>query len=325
MPEPDEGGQRHMSVDDDPALAVVAGGSRGLGLLICRELARRGYEVHTCARSQDELDQATAQLADEGLSLTTAICDVRDAAQVRDWIARVGPDRIQVAIHVAGIIQVAPAATTTVAMYEDAIGTMLLGPVHLLDAVLGPMRAAGRGRTGVVSSLGGVVSAPRLVPYGVAKFGARGLSEGLYAELAGTGVTCSTIVPGLMRTGAHTHARFLRRGQRDYDWFAVAASLPLLSVDAGRAARRIVDGVLAGKPWISLTPLAWCAVRAHGLAPGLTIRLTGLVSRCLPKSPGSGEERTDQLAPGATLRRESPRLVRMLSVLGDRAARRNNE
>lgn len=316
----------HEAAADTAGRAVVAGGSRGLGLLICRELATRGYEVHACARSQDELDRASTQLAAEGIDLHTAVCDVRDAEQVRDWVAAVGPAQIEVAIHVAGVIQVLPAEAATVAMYDDAVRTMLLGPIHLADAVLGAMRSAGRGRIGVVSSLGGVVSAPRLVPYGAAKFGARGFSEGLSADLAGSGVTCTTVVPGLMRTGAHTHARFLQHGGNDYRWFAVAASLPLLSIDADRAARRIVDAVLAGKPWISLTPLAWCAGRAHGLAPGLTIRLTGLISRCLPATPSSGEDDTADLAPGARLRRQVTSAgLRALTVLGDRAARRNNE
>lgn len=305
--------------------AVVAGGSRGLGLLICRELAARGYEVHTCARSGDELDRMRTQLAGEGLQVHTTVCDVRDEQQTRDWISGVGAERVEVAIHVAGVIQVLPAETATVAMYEDAIRTMLLGPIHLADAVLGAMRSAGRGRIGVVSSLGGVVSAPRLVPYGAAKFGARGFSEGLSADLAGSGVTCTTVVPGLMRTGAHTHARFLQRGADDYRWFAAGASLPLLSIDADRAARRIVDAVLAGKPWVSLTPLAWCAGRAHGIAPGLTIRFTGVISRCLPASDSSGEQRTGDLAPGAALRRRVGSGVRLLTALGDRAARRNNE
>lgn len=308
----------------DARRAVVAGGSRGLGLMICRELAARGYEVHTCARSGDELDRMRAELAHDGLTVRTTVCDVRDADDMRRWICDVGP-RVEVAIHVAGVIQVLPAAAATVAMYEDSIRTMLLGPIHLTDAVLGEMRAAGRGRIGVVSSLGGVVSAPRLVPYGAAKFGARGFSEGLSADLAGSGVTCTTIVPGLMRTGAHTQARFLRRGADDYRWFAAAASLPLVSIDAGRAARRIVDAVLAGKPWISLTPLAWGAVRAHGMAPGMTIRLTGLISRILPTTPSSGEGATDDLFPGAHHRAETSWLTRCLTVLGDRAARANNE
>lgn len=306
--------------------AVVAGGSRGLGLLVCRELATRGFEVHTCARSQDELDRARTRLADQGLELHTTVCDVRDPEQVQDWISRVGPADVEVAIHVAGVIQVLPAAAATVSMYDAAIRTMLLGPIHLTDALLGSMRRAGRGRLGIVSSLGGVVSAPRLVPYGAAKFGARGFSEGLAADLAGSGVTCTTIVPGLMRTGAHTHARFLQDGDDDYRWFAVAASLPLLSIDADRAARRIVDSVLGGKPWLSLTPLAWCAIRAHGLAPGSTIRLNGVISRCLPTSPPSGEQRTSELASGRRLReRTMSGGLRILTALGDRAARRNNE
>lgn len=310
----------------DPGVAVVAGGSRGLGLLICRHLATRGFEVHTCARSRDELARARTEFIGEGLSLHTTVCDVRDQEQVRDWIAGVGPSRVEVAIHVAGVIQVLPAGAATVAMYEDAIRTMLLGPIHLTDALLGAMREAGRGRIGIVSSLGGVVSAPRLVPYGAAKFGARGFSEGLSADLTGSGVTCTTVVPGLMRTGAHTHARFLRRGGDDYRWFAVGASLPVVSIDADRAARRIVDAVLAGKPWLSLTPLAWCAERAHGLAPATTIRLTGLISRLLPSSPASGEERTTDLAPGGRLRgRVMSGGLRILTALGDRAARRNNE
>lgn len=315
-----------MASSESSGCAVVAGGSRGLGLLICRELAARGFEVHTCARSKDELDGVQAQFADQGLQLNTAVCDVRDAEQVRNWIADVGPSRVTVAIHVAGVIQVLPAEAAAVAMYEDAIRTMLLGPIHLSDAVLPAMREAGRGRFGVVSSVGGVVSPPRLVPYGAAKFGARGFSEGLSADLAGSGVTCTTIVPGLMRTGGHTHARFLREGSDDYRWFAVAASMPLLSIDAERAARRIVDAVLAGRPWISLTPLAWCAQRAHGLAPGLTIRLTGFISRCLPVSSASGEQDTGELVPGARLQqRAASTWLRGLTVLGDRAARRNNE
>ena len=71
------------------------------------------------------------------------------------------------------------------------------------------MRDAGHGRLGIVSSVGGLVAVPRLVPYSVAKFGAVGLAEGLYAELAGTGVTVTAVTPGLMRTGGHTHARFV--------------------------------------------------------------------------------------------------------------------
>ena len=158
------------------------------------------------------------------------------------------------AIHVAGVIQVGHADTVTLGHFHDAVDTMLWGPVHLALAVLPHMRDAGHGRIGIVSSVGGLVAVPRLVPYSVAKFGAVGLAEGLYAELAGTGVTVTAVTPGLMRTGGHTHARFVDDAVTDYAWFAPLASLPGLSISAERAARRIVSGVVSGSPTVELTP-----------------------------------------------------------------------
>ncbi len=74
---------------------------------------------------------------------------------------------------------------------------------------------------------------------------------------------------------------------RWYAWFATAASLPILSIDADRAARRIVDAVLAGRPMVVLTPLAWLGIRVRGLAPATTTRLMGLVNRSLPAAPAT--------------------------------------
>ena len=309
-----------------PPTAVVAGGSRGLGLLVCRELARRGHVVHACARDETELEEARRLLDQEGLTVHTSPCDVRDAAAVRAWIDGVGADGLDVAIHVAGIIQVLPARHATSTMYQDAVDTMLLGPVHLADAVLDGMLAQGHGRLGIVSSVGGVVAPPRLLPYAVAKFGATGLAEGLYSELAGTGVSCTAIIPGLMRTGSHQRARFLQQGTADYRWFAAAASLPGISMSADRAARRIVEAVLAGRPRVELTPLTWLAQRVHGLAPATTTRALGVVARCLPEAASSGEESTASLAEGITLRRRiSSRMLDGLTRIGDRAADAHNE
>lgn len=216
----------------------------------------------------------------------------------------------------------------TLGHVRDAVDTMLMGPVHLALAVLPSMRAADRGRIGVVSSVGGVVGVPHLLPYSIAKFGAVGLSEGLAAELAGTGVTATTIVPGLMRTGSHVRAQFSGDAARDYAWFAPSASLPGLSIDAERAARRIVDGVLAGRVQVELTPLTMVGRRVHGLAPGLTVRVMGLAGRLLPHGPDRGPSTSDARphVTGAVARgRLGSRVVDALTTLGDRAARRTNE
>jgi NAD(P)-dependent dehydrogenase (short-subunit alcohol dehydrogenase family) len=313
--------------------AVVMGASRGLGLLVSEELLQRGFTVYGCARDEDELEGAARILAAAvpGGRFVPRICDVRYHDEVTAVVEEVVDDHggLDVAIHVAGVIQVGHADKVTLGHYHEAVDTMLFGPVHLALASVPHMRDAGHGRIGIVSSVGGLVAVPRLVPYSVAKFGAVGLAEGLYAELSGTGVTVTTVTPGLMRTGGHTHARFVDDAVSDYAWFAPLASVPGLSISAERAARRIVSGVLSGSPTVELTPLTIIGRRVHGLAPATTTRAMGLVSRLLPGPSGRAADPMTEAAPavdGSTAReRLSSRVVDGLSVLGDRAARRTNE
>lgn len=332
-------------LDPTVPVALVAGASRGLGLLIATELASRGFRVHGCARSAEELASAAphvdAASAQAHPAFVPHVCDVADAAAVEGWVTRVleHEGHIDVALHVAGTIQVGPLDTMTLGHVHEAVDTMLWGPVHLSLAVLPAMRAAGRGRVGIVSSFGGVISVPHLLPYSVAKFGAVGLAEALHAELSGTGVTATSVTPGLMRTGGHVAARFTGDAERDAAWFSPGGSLPLVSISAERAARRIVGGVLAGRPVVDLTPLAMVGRRVHGLAPATTVRALGLVSRALPRDPAHAERATadamTSTAPstsGATARsrlrlssRFAGRVVDALSTLGDRAARRHHE
>ena len=303
----------------DP-VALIAGGSRGLGLLIAAELIRRGFRVAVAARNGDELGRAVDRL---GPAAGAYVCDVRDRSQVRDLVRQVEADLgpVEVSIHVAGIIQVGPAADATLEHFDDAIATMLAGPIHLAWAVLPGMRQRGSGRIGTVASVGGMISPPHLLPYAAAKFGAVGFSDGLAAELAGTGVTATTIVPGLIRTGSHIQAKFFGNAAREYAWFAPAASLPLLSMDAERTAKIVVKAVLAGKPFVSTTPLTWLAIRFRGLAPATTTRMMKLVTRLLPAATGDSAT-----MPGSAVRDglDSP-IVDALTRLGDRAADDNNE
>ena len=121
----------------------------------------------------------------------------------------------------------------------------------------------------MITSVGGRIAAPHLLPYSTAKFGAVGFTRGLRSELAGTGVSVTSVEPGLMRIGSHLRARFVGNQAREYAWFATAASLPLLTIDAERAAVRIVRGVLGGRAVVTLTPLAVVAPRVDALFPGL--------------------------------------------------------
>jgi short-subunit dehydrogenase len=103
------------------------------------------------------------------------------------------------------------------------------------------IRAAGAA-TGVILDIDrpALLSVPHLLPSSTAKFAAVGFSEGLRAELGRGPVTVTTVVPGLMRTGSHLNARFTGRAGQEFTWFSLGASLPLISMDAERAARQIV-------------------------------------------------------------------------------------
>jgi NAD(P)-dependent dehydrogenase (short-subunit alcohol dehydrogenase family) len=305
-------------------VAIVTGGSRGLGLLIARELADQGCRLAICARDRDELRRAAEDLCRRGTEVVTVVCDVarRDQAEllVARTVDRFG--RVDVVVNNAGIIQVGPVESATVEDFEAALGVMFWGTVYPTLAALPHMRARRYGRIVNITSIGGKLSAPHLLPYSCAKFAAVGFSEGLRAELAPAGVSVTTVVPGLMRTGSHLHAIFTGRRRYEFAWFSVAASLPGLSMDAQRAARRIVDAARRGKPELILTPVAQAAARFSGALPGVTSRLLGVTDRLLPSAGDADTGRAEGLAAQEEL---DSALFRWATALNLAAARRLNQ
>jgi short-subunit dehydrogenase len=200
---------------------------------------------------------------------------------------------------------------------------MYWGMVHLTLATLPQMIQRSYGRIVNVTSIGGKVSVPHLLPYSSAKFAAVGFSQGLRAELAGTGVKVTTIVPGLMRTGSYLNALFKGRQEAEFTWFALGAALPLISMDAERAARQIVQATKRGEAERILSVPARAAAIFHGLFPGLTADLLGVVNRVLLPAAEGGETR---MARGIEIEPDAPPIVTSpLTELGRAAARRFNE
>lgn len=307
-------------------LALVMGGSRGLGLLLAHELGSRGHRLIISARDAEELERAAGDLSSAGYEAATEICDVTDRAQVEDLVRRIeetqGP--IEVMICVAGIIQVGPLEALTREHFTASIDTMLWGPINTALAVLPGMRERKRGRIGLITSVGGLVSVPHLLPYCSAKFGAVGFSRGLRAELAGSGVSVTTVTPGLMRTGSHLRAQFVGNQPREYAWFSAAASLPIVAMDAERAAAQIVSGILVGRAMVITTPLARIGWRIDALFPTLTSALFSLVTRLLPRASAPTEALEGWQA-AQQLTAPSRRVSNALTTLGRRAADRFNE
>jgi NAD(P)-dependent dehydrogenase (short-subunit alcohol dehydrogenase family) len=299
---------------------LLTGGSRGLGLVPTRALVAEGARVAICARDGDELERAAAEPALLGRVLPLP-CDVTDRAQV-EWLVKAlldGWGRIDVLINNAGIISVGPVETMTMADYEQAMATHFWGPLYTTLAVLPAMKSQGEGRIVNISSIGGKVSVPHLVPYNASKFALVGLSEGLRAELAKDNILVTTVCPGLMRTGSPRHALFKGQHRAEYTWFALSDSLPGLSMSAERAAAKIIDALKHGDAEVVLSWLAKFATTVHDLAPGLTTAVLDIANRLLPGPGGIGTRH----AKGADS--ESALAPSLLTTLTEMAARRNNE
>ncbi len=271
----------------DGEAALVTGGSRGLGLMIARELAARGCRVAICARDSNELQSAVRSLRDEGLDALAITCDVADTSQVERALGEVVEHfgAIDLLVNDAGIIGVAPLDALSRTDFDQAMAINFWGTVNTTLAALRYMRPRRHGRIANVTSIGGKVAVPHLLPYSCAKFAAVGFSEGLRAELAGSGVKVTTVVPGLMRTGGEAHALFKGKSNLERAWFTVAAETPGLAMSARRAARRIVRAIERGRAEVVVGVPAKVLRVTKEMLPGPALAALAAADRVLPAAP----------------------------------------
>jgi NAD(P)-dependent dehydrogenase (short-subunit alcohol dehydrogenase family) len=302
-------------------IALITGGSRGLGLVLARHICAQGGSVALIARDPDELARAKADLAPRGGAVLTIACDLLDARQiqsaVRQIIDRFG--KIDILINNAGIIEVGPLENMTREDFDRAMRLHFWAPFELIAQVVPEMRIWGGGRIVNVSSIGGKVAVPHLAPYSASKFALTGFSDAIRAELARDNIQVTTVAPGMMRTGSHVNAKFKGKHDMEFAWFAASAGAPLISMNADRAARKILAACRRGQPSLTLTFSARWAILGNALFPNLTGYVMRLVNRFLPKPSGA---EGNQLRGGSEVRRLIPD---WLTRSADRATIRNNE
>jgi NAD(P)-dependent dehydrogenase (short-subunit alcohol dehydrogenase family) len=313
---------RRINADSfDGKSVLITGGSRGLGLVMARQFAREGARISICARDDQELARAREDLRKLGAEVFTIQCDVTNNDEVQQMVRAVTErfGRIDVLVNNAGIIQVGPLEVMTFDDFDQAMKSHFWGPLQTILAVLPEMRERGEGRIVNISSIGGKIAVPHLVPYSASKFALVGLSEGLRAELKKDGILVTTVCPGLMRTGSPRNAEFKGRHREEYAWFSISDALPLTSISAERAARQIVEACRHGDAELVISVQAKLAVLFHGVFPGLTADILGVVNELLPEPGGigalkvKGKESMSAWSPS------------WLTLLNERAAVVNNE
>jgi NAD(P)-dependent dehydrogenase (short-subunit alcohol dehydrogenase family) len=305
----------------DGRTVLIAGGSRGLGLELARQLVDAGARVAILARTAADLEAAERELRARGGETIALTCDVSRPEEVRSAVAHV-LERfgcIDVLCNVAGIIQVGPLEAMTREDFARAMDVHFWGALNTVLEVLPHMRRRGWGRIVNVASLGGKRAVPHMLPYTASKFALVGLSNGLRTELAKDGILVTTICPSLVRTGSTRNALFKGQHRKEYAWFSVAGSLPGVAMSTEEAVAQILRACRDGKREVLLRSPVNLAVALQAFLPGTTQALLGVAARLLPRMGGIGQ--------GSAYGYESasPWSPSWLTRLGDAAARRNNE
>ena len=310
---------RAFSLEDKTVF--ITGGSRALGFLLAAEFASRGARVAISARDAEELAKAAEKLRAAGNEVFTIEADHALQEEAELAVERVSSQfgSIDVLVNNAGKMTVGPLETMTIDDYRDSLNVHFWGAYFTTMAVLPRMRQARQGRIVNISSIGGKISVPHMVPYSVGKFALTGFSEGLRAELRKDNVLVTTVCPGLMRTGSARNASFKGNNEDEYAWFSASASLPVTSIDATDAACAIVDACERGRAELILSVPAKVAAILHGLLPGAVEDLLGLANRLLPGSGGIGRQARTGTRSASKVSR------RWATKLNDEAAGENNE
>jgi NAD(P)-dependent dehydrogenase (short-subunit alcohol dehydrogenase family) len=308
--------RRRDEFDLNGRVVLITGGSRGFGLAMAREFAEQGARLVLCARDAAELERARVDLQKRNAAIYIHTCDVSDPEQVNEMVdaAHQHYGRIDVLVNNAGVIDVGPLRTMTLADFHRAMDIIYWGTVHTTLAVLPHMLERGEGRIVNITSVGGKVSVPHLLPYSCAKFASVAFSEGLRSELSNTGVKAITIAPGLMRTGSFLNAHFKGDDDREATWFSLSASVPGISMSAKRAARQVVAATKRGAAEKILSLPANLLALFHGVFPGTAADVLGLFSRALPTGRGEGSRVMKSHV-------QSSPILNLLTTLGRRAAR----
>lgn len=302
-------------------VVIITGGSRGLGFLMAGLLRKQGARVVLLARNREELTRAKERLGG-GNNVLTIVCDVGVRGNVRQAVEIVMQHfgRVDMLINNAGVIQVGPLEHMRYGDYHHAMNVHFWGALHCTQAVLPYMRQRRFGRIVNIASIGGLFAVPHMAPYAASKFALVGYSDAVRNEVAKDGIRVTTVCPGLMRTGSAVNALVKGNHEAEFSWFAALSSLPLVSIDAKRAARRIIEAARRGRPQLTITPQARVAAILDRIMPNTFARAMMLAVRILPEPTG---ESGNYAWPGREVRPAS--LPRLVTVLGDRAALRNNE
>ncbi|MFS0894826.1 SDR family NAD(P)-dependent oxidoreductase [Microbacterium sp. 179-I 3D3 NHS] len=214
------------------SVAVVTGGSRGIGFATAARLCESGASVAFCGRAEDVGRDAERRLRDLGHDAAFFPCDVADESSVESFLgaARQRFGDVDILVNNAGVNAIFDAATMTIAQWDEFFAVDLrsawLTVKHLIDG----MKERRRGSIINVSSLHGFATTPNFFPYAAAKSGLVGLTRSMALDFGEWDIRVNCVAPGFVRT------RLVQESIDRFDDRAAAEQAMVRGVALGRIA-----------------------------------------------------------------------------------------
>jgi short-subunit dehydrogenase len=197
---------------------LITGGSEGIGKATALLFARKGYDLILAARHPDRLETTAQEIQSFGGTAPLIVtCDVTDSSQVKTLVEKALDHYgyIDVLINNAGIFAEGPVEQFTLEDWQKVIDTNLWGYIHTINLLLPHFLNRRKGTIVNVSSIGGKVPNPYLVPYCTTKFAVTGLTASLHAELKPKGIFVCGIYPNLIKSSFLERAIFKGKDEQD--------------------------------------------------------------------------------------------------------------
>ncbi|MFW0788225.1 SDR family NAD(P)-dependent oxidoreductase [Gordonia sp. CPCC 205333] len=227
---------------------VITGASSGIGAALGESFARRGYSLILIARREDRLTELADRLRSRYLvDVDVIACDLADAAAREELLDQLKVRETSIICLNAGFATYGRIAELDAAREREQVALNVVAVHDFVVGLLPKMIFRGSGAILITGSTAGNQPSPNNSTYAASKAFANTLAESLHAELAGTGVSCTLLAPGPVRTefGQVADLGAIEEHLPDFAWVSAeqAAEAALRGLAAGR--RRIVPGVIA--------------------------------------------------------------------------------
>jgi NAD(P)-dependent dehydrogenase (short-subunit alcohol dehydrogenase family) len=235
-----------MPVTSNGRVALVTGGSRGIGRAVVESLLGEGWTVHFCGRTQGSVSEAEQELRPRfGARVAGRTADVRQEAAVGAFVeeALQRSGRIDCLVNNAGVGIFAPVHELSGEAWREVIETNLSGAFYAIRAVAPAMRQQGGGWIFNIASLAARNPFASGAAYNASKFGMVGLSEAAMLDLRHDGIRVAAILPGSVDTEFG-----MERRDPDRNWMLAPADIARVVTDLLRFPERALPSLIEIRP-----------------------------------------------------------------------------